>query len=345
MAKYTIELKDVVAAGHNIFDFPYPFYDERKRHEFEEKFIRHFYFREIGCSTIDRFKVYLEDKMNVVFPYYNKLFEAAAIEYDLLNNYNLTEEFTTTRENTGKTAGVSSTVGQLFGTQESESQNDRTVDSVGNADTMGHDTETETSNSTTETTGTSKTDTTNSQTVEGSNNKTTTESVEDSKRNVKKFLDTPQGQTDLSNSKYLTDLTDVTEDGEQTRNGTESGTDTQTTNGSGSSDTETTGDSETTTTRNGEKNTTVNQETTGKETTDDHVSATVTDEQKTTQDNNTRTFMDSKQTETHTLTRIGNIGVQTGADMVRIHVELQKTLRKIERMFFDECEDLFMLVY
>lgn len=345
MAEYTIELKDVIAAGHNIFDFKYPFYDETKRHEFEEKFIRHFYFREIGCPTIDRFKVYLHDKMTTVFPYYNELFNAANIEYSILNNYNLTEEFTTTRENKGKTAGVSSTVGQLFGSQESESQNDRTVDSVGNADTVGHDTEQETTNSTTETQGTSKTDTTNKQTVDGSNNKTTTENVEDSKHNVKKFLDTPQGLTDLSNTKYLTDLTDVTETGEQTRNGTETGTDTQTTDGNGTSDTTTTGDSETNTTRNGEKNTTVNQETTGKETTDDHVTATVKDEQKTTQDNNTRTFMDSKQTETHKLTRIGNIGVDTDSDMIEKHIRLQKTLKQIELLFFNECEDLFMLVY
>lgn len=360
MAEYTIELKDIVAT-HNIFDFKYPFYDERKRHEFEQKFIRHFYFREIGCETIDRFKIYLEDKMNTVFPYYNKLFEAATVEYDLLNNYNLTEEFETTRKNQGKTAGSSSTVGQLFGSQESESEQNRVVDTIGNNDTIGKDTETETTVSTTDETGNSVTDSeetvtsenANLTTVEGNHTKTTSETVDTNKNRVEKFLDTPQGLTNLTNSNYLTNLTQVDETEGQEREVTENGTDGQTTesNGTsetttnGNSETNTTGNSETNTTRNGEKNTLVNQETTGKETTNDKVAGTVKDEQKTTQDNNTRTYMEGEQTETHKLTRIGNIGVQTGADMIRIHVELQKTLRNIERMFFDDCEDLFMMVY
>lgn len=328
MARYTIELKDVVA-NHNIFDFKYPFYDERKRPEFEEKFIRHFYFREIGCETIDRFKVYLEDKFATVFPYYNELFNAAQIEYSILNNYNLTEEFTTERVNKGKTAGVSSSVGQLFGNQESESKQDKVVDNVGNVDTLGKDTETETGTSVTDTTGKTK--------VVGSGDRTTNESVTEDKENVRKFLDTPQGLTDLSTSKYLTDLTETTENNSVDRDVSEESNSTQTT------DTE--GNSETTTTRNGEKNSLVNQESTGKETTADNVSVTSQEEQKTTQDNNTRTYLDSKQTETHKLTRIGNIGVDTDSDMIEKHIRLQKTLKQIELLFFNECEDLFMMAF
>lgn len=344
MARYTIELKDVVR-NHNIFDFKYPFYDERKRPEFEEQFIRHFYFREIGAETIDRFKVYLEDKMLTVFPYYNKLFEAASIEYDLLNNYNLTEEFTTTREHEGKTAGVSSTVGQLHGEQITESHGNRVTDTTGNVDTLGKDTETGTEKTTTESHGTTETDTTGKTTTDGSADRSTDETINGNKKNVQKFLDTPQGLTDLSNTKYLTNLTENTEDSEQERNVEETSSNEQTTDTTGNSSTVTDNNGESNTARNSEKNTLVNQETTGKETTVDDVNGTVKDEQKTTQDNNTRTYMDSRQTETHKLTRIGNIGVQTGADMVRIHIELQKTLRNIERMFFDECEDLFMLAF
>lgn len=341
MAEYTIELKDVVSAGHNIFDFSYPFYDEKKRPEFEQHFIKHFYFREIGAETIDRFKVYLEDKMNVVFPYYNKLFEAAQVQYDLLNNYNLTEEFKTERDTVGKSAGVSSTVGQLHGVQESETQENRVVDTVAESDTVGKDTEKETTNTTTEKTGHSETatlenaetDGTNSATVKGSN----------SRNSKEKFLDTPQGLTDLTNSNYLTSLKEIDETGNNSQE--TNGTTHDETAKTGSEETDTTENGESDTTRNLERNSTVNQDSTGKETTNDKINGTVTDEQKTTQDNNTRMYSKGKEIEKHTLTRIGNIGVQTGADMMRIHVELQKTLAKIERMFFDECEDLFMLVY
>ena len=255
--------------------------------------------------------------MNVIFPYYNKLFEAATVEYDLLNNYNLTEEFETTRKNKGKTHGISSTVGQLFGDSNSENKQARTVTGTGEIDSTGKDTETET----TET----DTATTNKQTVDTTNDKTTSENV------TKKFLDTPQGLTDLTNSKYLTTLN------QDTASGTEKDVGKQTTDGEGTVDT----DVDRTLTR----NRTDNQTSESKEITDDTLTGTTHDEQKTTQDNDSRTYLDSEQKEVHKLTRIGNIGVQTGADMIRIHVELQKTLRKIERMFFDECEDLFMLVY
>lgn len=360
MAEYTIELKDVVS-NHNIFDFPYAFHDEAKRPDFEQNFIRHFMFREICCPTVDRWKVYLEDKMKTVFPYYNKLMEAATIEYSILDNYNLTEEFSATRDNTGKTSGISSTVGQLIGNQESDTQRNGKVNTSGNADTVGHETEVETSNSVTDATaheettsgGTTKTDTTNNQSVEGSSRKTYSETIEDDKHTRRKFLDTPQGLTDLTNSNYITDLTDTTEDGNQEKTGTENTTDTQTTTGGGSSDTTNSGtsegdkvsNSETNTTRNSERNSTTNQTTEGLETSEDKTIGTVTEEQRTTSDNNTRTYMDGHQTEAHTLKRHGNIGVDTDADMIEKHIKLQQKLTTIERQFFAECEDLFMMVY
>lgn len=365
MAEYTIELKDVIACGHNIFDFPYPFYDEKQRPKFEEQFIRHFYFREICCPTVDRFKVYLRDKMETVFPYYNELFKSAQIEYSILNNYNLTEEFTSTRDNEGKTHGESYTVGQLYGEQNTQTEGNRVTDTEGNISATGTETEVETTHSETHTTGHSKTDTKNNSETNGtthgetSNNETvngeTSESTDNNNTNVRKFLDTPQGLTDLSNTKYLTDLTQTTDNGGTDKNGTSktttsgSGendtTSNSSTSGTGESETNETGQNVTDATRNGERNTESNQDSTGKETTHDTGTGTVKDEQKTTQDNNTRTYLEGKQTETHKLTRIGNIGVDTDSDMIEKHNRLQKTLRSIERMFFDECEDLFMLVY
>ena len=284
MAEYTIELKDIVE-NHNIFDFAYPFYDESKRHDFERSFIRHFYFREIGCETIDRFKHYLNDKMNVVFPYYNELFKSASIEYDVLDNYKLTETYERKIENNGKTSGISSTVGQTFDKQESEANQNKTVDNIGNVETSGNDT----------------TNTTGNKNTEG--------------QNVKKFLDTPQGLTDLSNSKYLTNLTQDNSSGQEQTNGQS------------------------------ETNTMSNTETTGKETTVDKVETTSNQELKTTNDNNTRTFSEGEQSESYTLTRRGNIGVDTDSEAIEKHNRLHKTLKNIERMFFEECEDLFMLVY
>lgn len=345
MAEYTIELKDVIACGHNIFDFPYPFYDEKLRPKFEEQFIRHFYFREICCPTVDRFKVYLRDKMETVFPYYNELFKSAQIEYSILNNYNLTEEFTSTRDNEGKTLGESYTVGQLYGEQNTQTEGNRVTDTEGNINATGKETEVETTHSETNTTGNSKTDTKNNSETNSTTHGETSESTNNNNTNIRKFLDTPQGLTDLFDTKYLTDLTQTTDNGGTDKNGESDTTSNSSSNGTGESETNETGQSVTDATRNGERNTESNQDSTGKETTHDTGTGTIKDEQKTTQDNNTRTYLEGKQTETHKLTRIGNIGVDTDSDMIEKHNRLQKTLRSIERMFFDECEDLFMLVY
>lgn len=281
MSNYTIELRKVLDLGYNIFDFNYPFYDESKRLEFEQNFIQHFYFREIGTPSVEQFKHYLKDKMFVVFPYYNELFNAANIKYSILDNYKLTEEFTMERNDAGKSGVVSSTVGQSFGKQESES----VTDTQSNTDYASNEDDATT-------------------VIESSANNTHT---------VKKYLDTPQGLVDISDSKYLTSINDDTETGGQTH------------------------DAETTANKSAESN----QQTTGK----DSTTSSSSDEQKTTHDNNTRTQAESKQTEKHTLVRSGNIGVDTDSDMIEKHIRLQKTLRNIEKMFFDECEDLFMLVY
>jgi hypothetical protein len=59
MAKYTIELKDIVKSEHNIFNFPYNFVNEESKADFQNKFILHFKYREICCETVRRWEDYL----------------------------------------------------------------------------------------------------------------------------------------------------------------------------------------------------------------------------------------------------------------------------------------------
>lgn len=349
MAEYTVELRTIVDHGINIFDFRYPFYDESKRLDFEESFIRHFYFREIGCETVDRFKHYLKDKMLTVFPYYNSLFEASKIEYNILDNYNIKEEYTIKRENTGKTNGVSYTVDQVRNKQASQTDEESNTDTLSTTRNEGTRTEKETvDNDTTKNMQQEETiDNLVTGSVESESEKTTNLDRETTSFNRKKFLDTPQGLLDLSEANYLTELTE--DDG----NGTETVSTTETASGkedksettntarhnsvteSGTADTERnlTGNTEENGTANG------NEKSTGK------TSSNIEGEQTATQDNNTRTEMVGNQTETSVFTKKGNIGVDTDADMIQKHIKLQQILRKIELMFFDECEDLFMLVY
>lgn len=301
MAVHTIELRTIVENDIPIFDFYYPFYDESKRHEFEQDFIRHFYFREIGQETIDKFKFYLEDKMKTVFPYYNKLLQASEVEYNLLDHYRLEETMERDVVNDSKVKNRLSSVGRLYEEQETETDQNRKTD------TTGSDTENNTTDSHSVTDNTTHSDS----------------SEETDKTFIKKYIDTPQGLTNLNDNKYLTNL------GQDEENGIVN-TETDTRNN---------------TNVEGGTNEQKSRESQAQETITDNTVTTTKDEQKNTQDSNSNSSATGTQKEVYKMVRSGNIGVATDAEGIEKHAILRKTLDNLKRMFFDECEDLFMLVY
>ena len=93
MAIYTMELRTIVENDINIFDFNYPIFDEKYRKILEERIISAYYFREIGFETVGRFLHYLKLKMNLIMPYYNKMYESDLMEQRILDNYDVTETY------------------------------------------------------------------------------------------------------------------------------------------------------------------------------------------------------------------------------------------------------------
>lgn len=106
MAMYTMELREILD-NHKIFDFYYPIFSEDYRLTFERKFMEHFYYREIGAETVARFKHNLREMLNLIMPYYNKMYMSQSLEQRILDNYDVTETFEKT-SSTDKT-GVSDT--------------------------------------------------------------------------------------------------------------------------------------------------------------------------------------------------------------------------------------------
>lgn len=93
MAQYTMELRELIYNNVDIFSFDFPIFDEKYRTTFKEKFIRHFYFREIGVETVERFKFNLQEKLNLIMPLYNKIYKSQALEQRILDNYTIEEKF------------------------------------------------------------------------------------------------------------------------------------------------------------------------------------------------------------------------------------------------------------
>ena len=64
MSNYTLEIRQIIESGENVFDFNY-IRDPKSiailsNEELEKGFLRHFFFREIGQETVERFKYMLE---------------------------------------------------------------------------------------------------------------------------------------------------------------------------------------------------------------------------------------------------------------------------------------------
>lgn len=94
MAEYTLELR-TMAHNNNVFTFDYDFYDDAMKPKFEQTFIEHYFFDEIGFETIDKFKQRLQAKLNRIAPYYAQLYltEIEAKKANFMLNKDLKETF------------------------------------------------------------------------------------------------------------------------------------------------------------------------------------------------------------------------------------------------------------
>lgn len=84
MSKYTIELGELVKARYQLALFDYPIFDENYREVLNAKIIDHFYFREIGQETPDRFNMMLGRKMREIMPFYNQRYQSTMLQFDPL---------------------------------------------------------------------------------------------------------------------------------------------------------------------------------------------------------------------------------------------------------------------
>ena len=129
MSKYTTEVRFIceVAAGLSesageskvneiiakaapvVFNFDWPIFDEAYRLGLEEKILRHYYTREIGEETVGLWKLRLEDRLNLVMPKYNQLYESAKLEFNPFYDVDYTRQGTNSGE--GTSSGTTNSTG------------------------------------------------------------------------------------------------------------------------------------------------------------------------------------------------------------------------------------------
>lgn len=137
MSKYTTELRWIIesatadqtnltisqritAAAPKIFNFNYPIWNESYKTTLETKILKHYFNKEIGMETVGLWKLYLEERMNLIMPYYNQLYETATKNYDYMSDVNSSETYTANKTNkatadftlTGNLTGSTTDIGK-----------------------------------------------------------------------------------------------------------------------------------------------------------------------------------------------------------------------------------------
>lgn len=80
----------IECAAPKVFNFWFPVFDEAYRKPLEMKILRHYYTREICEETVGLWKLRLEAKMQEIMPYYNRVYEAEFVKYDISRDVDVT---------------------------------------------------------------------------------------------------------------------------------------------------------------------------------------------------------------------------------------------------------------
>lgn len=97
------KVNEIISAARTaIFDFDYPLFDPDYKEHFETMILRHFYTREIGYETYGLWHLKFWDKICMIMPYYNKMYESALLQFNPL--YDVDLETTHSGDATGTTA-------------------------------------------------------------------------------------------------------------------------------------------------------------------------------------------------------------------------------------------------
>lgn len=126
--KVTVELRDLVKSGIDIWDFDYPsYYEGEQKAAFERKVLEHYWFRQIGQETPGRFIAMFRSRIRDIMPYYVQLYKSVALMdsiEDPFESYNLTETFE--QETTGSGSSSNQTTANMSRSGSSESETEST---------------------------------------------------------------------------------------------------------------------------------------------------------------------------------------------------------------------------
>ena len=129
-SKLTLELREVLAGGVDIWAFDYPsYYKGAQKLEFEQKVIDHYYFRQIGQETVGRFLHMFRAKVREIMPYYIDMYKSVEIMHGLENpfdNVDMVETFEQQTTDASSGSSNATQTGNALGTHSATSNDAKT---------------------------------------------------------------------------------------------------------------------------------------------------------------------------------------------------------------------------
>lgn len=101
------------------------------------KILKHYWMREIGCETVGLWLHYLNTRLGEIMPYYNKLYESAAMVFDPLNDYDITHTSNRTTDGNTNSTNNGEAKDVVSGTTEGENTSRNTGTTSSTAENTG----------------------------------------------------------------------------------------------------------------------------------------------------------------------------------------------------------------
>ena len=123
MAKYTVTILSLQKNNFNFGLTSYPIFDEAYRNTLNNNILNYYLESEIGVETAELFKRLLNNRMALIMPKYNKMYQAQdeLLQNGILGNVHLTE--TLERETENESSQEDSGTGTQTGTSTADNKN------------------------------------------------------------------------------------------------------------------------------------------------------------------------------------------------------------------------------
>lgn len=103
------QVDDVIAqAWESVFTSNVELFDPEYKPGLLKKILKHYYTREIAAETVGLWKLWMNERLEMIMPYYNQLYKSALIEFDPMEDVNTVREHTRGETSQGSTSGSGS---------------------------------------------------------------------------------------------------------------------------------------------------------------------------------------------------------------------------------------------